>query len=289
VTARALAPRDRSRPQTGGALTRVLVYSCLVGIGLFMVFPFVWMAVSSLKPFSEIFAGHTFFPANPTFDNYVNLFARYDVARGIWNSTFIAVTFTVLSTLLCAIAGYAFAKFRFPGQRWLFAFILATLAIPFAVLLVPLFIMMRNVLHWIDTPWPLIVPWAANAFGIFFMRQYLTDLPDEMLDSARVDGASELSIFFRIVVPTSLPGLASLATIFFIGRWNDFLWPLAVLQSPENQTLPLLLNSLRGAPGRTAFDLLMAGSVISLLPMLALFLVLQRWVVAGATSGAVKA
>jgi ABC-type glycerol-3-phosphate transport system permease component len=135
----------------------------------------------------------------------------------------------------------------------------------------------------------LIVPWAANAFGIFFMRQYLTDLPDEMLDQARVDGASELTIFARIVLPTSLPGLASLATIFFIARWNDFLWPLAVLKSPENQTLPLLLNSLRGAPGRTAFDLLMAGSVVSLIPMLVLFLVFQRWVVAGATSGAVKA
>ena len=270
------------------ALPRVGLYAVLVGVGLFMVFPFAWMAVSSLKPFSEIFAGDTFLPAAPTLDNYKSLFARYDVGRAIWNSTFIAVAFTVLSTILCALGGYAFAKFTFPGRRWLFGFILATLAIPFAVLLVPLFLVMRNVLHWIDTPWPLIVPWAANAFGIFFMRQYLTDLPDEMLDQARVDGASELSIFARIVLPTSLPGLASLATIFFIGRWNDFLWPLAVLTSPENQTLPLLLNSLRGAPGRTAFDLLMAGSVVSLLPMLVLFLLFQRWVVAGATTGAVK-
>jgi multiple sugar transport system permease protein len=276
------------RPRPSGTIVRVVLYAALVGVGLFMVFPFVWMAVSSLKPFNEIFAGETFLPAAPTLDNYAGLFSRYDVLQAIWNSTFIAVTFTVLSTLLCALAGYAFAKFTFPGRRWLFAFILATLAIPFAVLLVPLFILMRNVLHWIDTPLPLIVPWAANAFGIFFMRQYLTDLPDEMLDSARVDGASELGIFFRIVLPTSLPGLASLATIFFIGRWNDFLWPLAVLQSPANYTLPLLLNSLRGAPGRTAYDLLMAGSVISLLPMLVLFLVFQRWVVAGATTGAVK-
>ena len=284
-----VARPESSRLSLGGAISRILIYAALLGVGLFMVFPFVWMAVSSLKPFGEIFAGATFLPAAATLDNYASLFDRYDVLRAIWNSTFIAVTFTVLSTLLCAIAGYAFAKFTFPGQRWLFAFILATLAIPFAVLLVPLFIFMRNVLHWIDTPLPLIVPWAANAFGIFFMRQYLTDLPDEMLDSARVDGASELNIFARIVLPTSLPGLASLATIFFIGRWNDFLWPLAVLQSPENYTLPLLLNSLRGAPGRTAYDLLMAGSVISLLPMLLLFLVLQRWVVAGATTGAVKA
>jgi ABC-type glycerol-3-phosphate transport system permease component len=270
------------------AIPKIGLYALMAGVGLFLVFPFAWMAVSSLKPFSEIFAGDTFLPAAPTLDNYANLFARYDVGRAIGNSTFIAVVFTLVSTILCALGGYAFAKFTFPGRRWLFGFILATLAIPFAVLLVPLFLLMRNVLHWIDTPWPLIVPWAANAFGIFFMRQYLTDLPDEMLDQARVDGASELTIFARIVLPTSLPGLASLATIFFIARWNDFLWPLAVLTSQENQTLPLLLNSLRGAPGRTAFDLLMAGSVISLLPMLVLFLVFQRWVVAGATSGAVK-
>jgi ABC-type glycerol-3-phosphate transport system permease component len=280
--------RGAARAVTG-AVPRVALYALLAGVGLFMVFPFAWMAVSSLKPFSEIFAGDTFLPAAPTLDNYASLFNRYDVGRAIWNSTFIAVVFTVLSTVLCALGGYAFAKFTFPGRRWLFGFILATLAIPFAVLLVPLFLVMRNVLHWIDTPWPLIVPWAANAFGIFFMRQYLTDLPDEMLDHARVDGASEMTIFARIVLPTSLPGLVSLATIFFIARWNDFLWPLAVLTSPENQTLPLLLNSLRGAPGRTAFDLLMAGSVVSLLPMLVLFLVFQRWVVAGATTGAVKA
>jgi ABC-type glycerol-3-phosphate transport system permease component len=281
--------RERRVGGLTGVMPRVVLYALLAGAGLFMVFPFAWMAVSSLKPFSEIFAGDTFLPAAPTLDNYQNLFSRYDVGLAIWNSTFIAVVFTVLSTVLCALGGYAFAKFTFPGRRWLFGFILATLAIPFAVLLVPLFLVMRNVLHWIDTPWPLIVPWAANAFGIFFMRQYLTDLPDEMLDQARVDGASELTIFVRIVLPTSLPGLASLATIFFIARWNDFLWPLAVLTSPENQTLPLLLNSLRGAPGRTAFDLLMAGSVVSLLPMLVLFLVFQRWVVAGATTGAVKA
>jgi lactose/L-arabinose transport system permease protein len=164
-----------ARRSVAGAVTRAVpkigMYALLAGVGLFMVFPFAWMAVSSLKPFSEIFAGDTFLPAAPTLDNYASLFSRYDVGRAIWNSTFIAVFFTVLSTILCALGGYAFAKFTFPGRRWLFGFVLATLAIPFAVLLVPLFLLMRNVLHWIDTPWPLIVPWAANAFGIFFMRQ----------------------------------------------------------------------------------------------------------------------
>jgi ABC-type glycerol-3-phosphate transport system permease component len=154
--------------------------------------------------------------------------------------------------------------------------------------MVPLFIMMRNWFHWIDTPWPLIVPWAANAFGIFFMRQYLLSVPDEMLDAARVDGASELRIFLRIVLPVSRPGLASLGILFFVLKWNDFLWPLAVLRSEQVQTVPVMLNSLQGPPGRTAFDVLMAGSVVSVLPMLLLFLLLQRHLVVGLTAGAVR-
>jgi ABC-type glycerol-3-phosphate transport system permease component len=186
------------------------------------------------------------------------------------------------------MGGYAFAKFEFPGRRFLFGFVLATLAIPFAVIMLPLFIMMRNTFHWIDTPWPLIVPWAANAFGIFFMRQYMLSVPDEMLDAARVDGASELRIFLRLVLPTTIPGLVSLAIIQFMLKWNDFLWPLAVLRSPPSQTIPVMLNSLEGPPGRTAFNVLMAGSVVSVLPMLVIFLVLQRRLVAGIASGAVK-
>jgi lactose/L-arabinose transport system permease protein len=186
------------------------------------------------------------------------------------------------------MGGYAFAKFRFPGRGVLFGFLLATMAVPFAVVMVPLFIMMRNWFHWIDTPWPLIVPWAANAFGIFFMRQYMLSVPDDMLDAARVDGASELRIFLRIVLPVSRPGLASLAILFFVLKWNDFLWPLAVLRSEEVQTVPVMLNSLQGPPGRTAFDVLMAGSVVSVLPMLLLFLLLQRHLVVGLTAGAVR-
>jgi ABC-type glycerol-3-phosphate transport system permease component len=165
---------------------------------------------------------------------------------------------------------------------------LGTMVIPFAVVMVPLFVMMRNTFHWIDTPWPLIIPGAANAFGIFFMRQYMLSVSDEMLDAARVDGASEFGIFLRIVLPTTIPALVSLAIIFFMGSWNNFLWPSAVLRSPENHTVPLMLQSLQGPPGRTAFDVLMAGSVVSLLPLLAVFLLLQRHLIAGITVGSVK-
>jgi ABC-type glycerol-3-phosphate transport system permease component len=271
-----------------GVGPRIIIYAVLLALSAFMVFPFLWMLTSSFKPYQEIFAGKTFLPQNPTLNNYVSLFAQSDALRKIWNSFYIAVTSTLLAVFLCALGGYAFAKFRFPGRGFLFSLMLASLAIPFAVIMVPLFIMMRNTFHWIDTPLPLIIPGAANAFGIFFMRQYMSSVPDEMLDAARVDGASEFRIFLRLVLPTSFPGLVSLGIIFFMSSWNNFLWPTAVLRSAAQQTVPLMLNSLQGPPGRTAFDVLMAGSVISLLPMLLVFLLLQRHLIAGITAGSIK-
>jgi ABC-type glycerol-3-phosphate transport system permease component len=281
-------PNLARRRRREATLTRGIAYGAIVLVSAFMIFPFIWMLVSSLKPFEEIFAGNTFLPQNPTLANYRSLFEQSDALVKIWNSLFIAITATVLSVFMCALGGYAFAKFRFPGRTLLFSVMLASMAIPFAVVMVPLFVMMRNVFGWIDTPWPLIVPGAANAFGIFFMRQYMLSVQDEMLDAARVDGASEFGIFLRIVLPTTIPGLVSLAIIFFMASWNNFLWPSAVLRSEDNYTVPLMLRALQGPPGRTAFDVLMAGSVVSLLPLLLVFLLLQRHLVAGLTTGSVK-
>lgn len=265
-----------------------IAYASIIALSALMIFPFVWMLSSSFKPFSEIFAGNTFLPEHPTLDNYRSLFEQNNAILKLWNSFYIATLATGISVFLCALGGYAFAKFRFPGRALLFGSMLASMALPFAVVMVPLFVMMRNVFHWIDTPWPLIIPGAANAFGIFFMRQYMLSVPDEMLDAARVDGAGEFRIFWRIVLPTSVPGLVSLGIIFFMSSWNNFLWPLAILHSDSMQTVPVMLNSLQGPPGRTAFDVLMAGSVVSVLPMLLVFLLLQRRLVAGITSGAIK-
>jgi ABC-type glycerol-3-phosphate transport system permease component len=275
-------------PVRRATLVKAASYLALAAISALMLFPFAWMLASSFKPFTEIFAGRSFLPEHPTLANYASLFQQSDALRKVWNSFYIAALYTALAVFLCAMGGYAFAKFRFPGRGVLFGFLLTTMAVPFAVVMVPLFIMMRNWFHWIDTPWPLIVPWAANAFGIFFMRQYMLSVPDDMLDAARVDGASELRIFLRLVLPVSRPGLASLAILFFVLKWNDFLWPLAVLRSDEVQTVPVMLASLQGPPGRTAFDVLMAGSVVSVLPMLLLFLLLQRHLVVGLTAGAVR-
>ncbi len=269
-------------------LVKLAVYLVLAAVSAFMVFPFVWMLVSSLKPFTEIFAGTHFLPQHWTLHNFSSFFHQADAVRAIWNSFYIATSTTALSLFLCALGGYGFAKFRFVGRNFLFGFVIATLAVPFAVIVVPLFVMMRNTFHWVDTPWPLIVPWAANAFGIFFMRQYMLSIPDEILDAARVDGASEPRIFLRIVLPVCKPALVSLGIIVFIASWNNFLWPLVVLPSPHNWTLPLVLRSLQGPPGRTPYDVLMAGSVVSTLPLVIGFLVFQRRLVSGIMAGGVK-
>lgn len=264
------------------------VYVVLVAMSAFMIFPFVWMVVSSMKPFTEIFAGTHFLPQHWTLHNFSSFFHQTDATRAIWNSFYIATSQTLLSLFLCALGGYGFAKFSFPGRNFLFAFVIATLAVPFAVIVVPLFVMMRNTFHWVDTPWPLIIPWAANAFGIFFMRQYMLSIPDEILDAARVDGASEPRIFFRVVLPVCKPALISLGIIVFIASWNNFLWPLVVLPSPHHWTLPLVLRSLQGPPGRTPYDVLMAGSVVSTLPLVIGFLIFQRRLVSGIMAGTVK-
>ncbi|GHF53665.1 ABC-type glycerol-3-phosphate transport system permease component [Deinococcus metalli] len=264
-----------------------LLYAVLIVVSAFAALPFVWMVLSSLKPLAEIF-GQGFWPQHASLDNYRALFAQTPALRALGNSVLIAVLSTAGSLLFCALGGYGFAKFDFPGRNALFGVMLVSMTIPFVVGLIPTFILMRNTFHWIDTPWPLIVPGLANAFGVFFMRQYLSTVPDELLDAARIDGASEPTIFVRVVVPISTPALASLGIIFFMAAWNNYLWPNIVLRNPDAQTLPVLIASLQGSAGRTPYDLMMAGAVVSVIPMLIVFLALQRYFYSGITAGAVK-
>jgi multiple sugar transport system permease protein len=270
------------------SLVKTFVYLVLIGMSAFMVFPFVWMVVSSLKPFEEIFAGHHFLPEHWTLRNFSAFFHQTNAARALLNSTYIATAQTALSLFLCALGGYAFAKFRFFGRDVLFAFVIATLAVPFAVIVVPLFVMMRNDFHWVDTPWPLIVPWAANAFGIFFMRQYMLSIPDELIDAGRVDGASEIRIFLRIILPVARPALISLGIIVFIASWNNFLWPLVVAQNEETYTLPVALALYSVGQNSTQYGLLLAGATVVVLPILIVFLVFQRRFIEGIATTGIK-
>ena len=269
-------------------LTDLLMYGLLIAVSAFMILPFIWMVSTSLKPADEIFTiPPIIISPNSSLNAYSYLQEQYNILGIVRNTFVIAFSATILRLFFCALGGYGFAKFKFPGQGILFAFLLGTMVIPSAVTLVPIYIIMRD-LKWIDTFWPLIIPGAANAFGIFFMRQYIMSVSNELMDAARIDGAGEFTIFWRIILPIIAPGLTSLGLIFFMGSWNDFLGPLIYLKSPENFTLPLIIRSLIGPVGRTVYDVQMAASVISLIPLLIIFLIFQRRFVEGITAGAIK-
>lgn len=278
-----------SRRKITDKLTSLLMYAVLIGISLFMLLPFIWMLSTSLKPDNEIFKlPPVVISPNSNLNAYRDLIQQRNVLRIVANTFIIAAAATLLQLFFCALGGYGFAKFNFRGREKLFAALLATMIVPFTVLMVPLYVIMLN-LSWIDTFWPMIIPGAASAFGIFFLRQYISSVSDELLDAARIDGAGEFAIFRRIILPIITPGLTSLGLIFFMGAWNNFMWPLVILKSPDNFTLPIAIRSyVGGVIGRPVFNLQMAASVISILPLLIIFLGFQRRFVEGITAGAVK-
>ena len=267
---------------------KIFVYLLLIPISIFMVLPYFWILITSLKTVAEVFHSPIIiFSRNMGLFNFRDAIDKGVLIR-LWNTFFISFTATILRLFFCALAGYGFAKFRFPGRNILFSVLIASMIVPFAVVLVPLYIMMVN-FHWIDTFLPLIIPGAASAFGIFFMRQYIRTIPDELLDAARIDGCSEFGIFTRVILPVITPGLISLGLIFFMQVWNDFLLPLVILKTPENQTLPVMIASLFGVPGKTnMYTLQMAIAVISITPLIIIFLIFQRRFTAGITAGAIK-
>lgn len=269
-------------------LVTALMYVVLIGISIFMLLPFVWMISTSFKLPEDVFG----FPPvlispRSTLVNYQYLFEQKNLVLIVWNTFFVAATSTLLSLLFCSLGGYGFAKYSFPGRNVLFGLLLATMIIPSAVTMVPSFVLMRW-LGWYNTFWPLIVPGAANAFGIFFMRQYIASINDDLMDAGRIDGANELGIYWRIILPIIGPGLTSLGLIFFMASWNNYLGPLIWLKTPEKFTLPLAIFQFGGAVGLTNYNGQMAMSVISIIPLLIIFLVFQRRFVEGITAGAVK-
>ncbi|MCJ7701447.1 MAG: carbohydrate ABC transporter permease [Anaerolineales bacterium] len=268
--------------------TDIILYSVLIIISIFMILPFVWMLSTSFK-FPQAIFGYppALIPEIPTLDNYIYIFREKNLVQVLGNTAFIAIIGTLLSLFFTALGGYGFAKFEFPGKKAGFAILLATMIVPGAVMMVPSFVIMRK-LGWVDTFLPLIVPGAANAFGIFFFRQYISTISDELMDAARIDGASEFGIFTRIIMPIIVPGMTSLGLIFFMGSWNNYLGPLIYLKSPEKHTITLAINGLSGGAGLTAWGEQMAMSVISLIPLLIIFLIFQRQFVEGITAGAVK-
>jgi multiple sugar transport system permease protein len=269
-------------------LTDIILYGVLILISIFMILPFVWMLSTSFKLPQDIFGfPPRFIPLNPVLDNYTVIFKEKNLLGILANTVIIALLSTLLSIFFTSLGGYGFSKFNFRGKKTLFALLLATMIIPGAVMMVPSFVIMRK-FGWVDTFLPLIIPGAANAFGIFFFRQYISSINNELMDAARIDGANEFRIFRSVITPIIAPGMVSLGLIFFMGSWNNYLGPLMYLKSPEKHTITLAINALYGGAGLTAWGQQMAMSVISLIPLLIIFLVFQRQFVEGITAGAVK-
>ena len=268
-------------------ITRVLLYGLLILGAALALIPMAWMVSASLMPSGEAssFPPH-FFPSKPTLEHYTDLFTRLNLGRYLLNSAFVAIVVTSASLIINAMAGYAFAKLRFRGRDRLFRALSTGLVLPVQVAMLPLFLLLKN-MGLINTYWGVIIPGLASIFGIFLVRQYALAIPDEMLDAARVDGASEFRIFWSIVVPGIMPILATLSIWTFLATWNDFMWPLIVLSDSSHYTLPVALANLSGEHVQDT-ELMMAGSVLTVIPVMLVFLFLQRYYIQGVMAGSVK-
>jgi lactose/L-arabinose transport system permease protein len=264
------------------------LHALLVPLALLWLMPLWLMFTYSTLPESEFFRASV--PLLPSFafaDNWAALESQTPFIRPLFNSIVTSSLFTVISVLPTSMAGYAFARFRFFGRDALFMLVAATLTIPFLVVIIPQFVLVARDLRLSNTWIAVIVPPLFNSVGVFFMRQNFLAVPQEMLDAARVDGAGEFQIFWRIALPLVIPALAALAIILFLFSWNSFLWPLLILSRPEAQTAPVALGALVGL-NRVFWNAIMVAAMLMTLPMLVLFLSLQRYFIAGITAGAVK-
>jgi multiple sugar transport system permease protein len=272
------------RPRDRAATT--LLHVVLVAGLLVMIAPFVWMLVSSLKSEGELRVGPpTWLPADPTLANYRELFDRLDFPRYFANSALVAILVTAGNLLICSATGYALAKLRFGGKRALFLLILGNLMVPPAATFVPQFVLVSN-LGLVNTYAGLVLPNIALAVNVFLMRQFILSIPEDLLESARVDGAGEWRVYWQIVLPLCGPALATVGILTFLGSWNNFLWPLVVATTEDKYTLPVALALYSVGQNQTQYGLLLAGSATIIAPVLVLFGFLQRHFVRGvATTG----
>ena len=281
------APQPQEQPASRGPLTatRALSYFVLTLGAFVMLVPFAWMASTAFKDPGAAFAyPPEWIPDPVTLESFRRVWTIVPFGRYLLNSIIVTVSVTVAEVLTASLAAFAFARLTFPGRDRIFLLYLATLMIPGQVTIVPNFIIMRY-LGWIDTYQGLIVPASFTALGTFLLRQYFLSIPRELEEAARIDGAGYFQVWWRIIMPLAGPALATLAVFSFMGSWNSFLWPFIMTSTPEMRTLTVALRSFQTEYG-TEWALLMAGSVISLIPMVIVFLLAQRYFVRGiATTG----
>jgi multiple sugar transport system permease protein len=270
-----------------GVLDSLLLYALLLVLSVLILAPLVWMLSTSFKTVGDATAlPPRWIPGEPSVDAYTRLFgnAQAPVLRWLANSVLVAVLHTALVLVTSSMAAYALARMQFPGRGLILALIIATLFVPGFVFLMPNYLIVDG-LDWLDSIWALVVPGAASAFGVFFLRQFFIGLPAALEEAALIDGANRLQIFLRVILPLSKAPLATLGLLSFLASWNDFLWPVYVLFNPTQLTLPAGLATLRGAY-ETDYPVVMAGAALASVPVLVLFAFVQRFVIAGvATSG----
>jgi multiple sugar transport system permease protein len=266
----------------------ILLYAVLVALAIVIISPLVWAVFTSFKtPFDTIHNPGSLLPQPFTWENYAIIFSNQQpVLRWFFNSVAAAVLHTAIVLVTSAAAAYALARLEFRGKKVVFGAIVATILVPPVIFLIPNYLIVQN-LGWLDTIWAIAVPSAAGAFGVFFLRQFFVSLPAEVEEAARVDGAGDFRIFFQMVLPLAKPALATLAVLTFLTNWNDFLWPVYVLLSPENLTLQPGLATLAGAYG-PRYGVVMAGAVIAAIPVLIIFVFAQRQIVESVGATGIK-
>jgi len=262
------------------AIRRVFIHLLLFAGLAITLAPFIWMISTSFKSSESVFAfPPQWIPKHPTIEQYQALFREVNFLQFFKNSVIVAIGITLFSLFLNSLGGYAFAKYRFPGREKIFALLLATMMVPGQITMIPVFLMLKSI-GLINSYWGLIIPAGASAFGIFLMRQFITTIPSDLIESARIDGCSEFRIFWSIILPLCKPVLAALGIFTFMGSWNAFLWPLIVMIKENMYTLPVALANLSGQYA-TKFGLLMAGAVVVVAPVLIVFILAQRYVIKG--------
>jgi multiple sugar transport system permease protein len=275
-----MAEPTRSRFRSAAILALVVVGAAL------MLFPFLWTVITSITPDGSLADGPTLWVDDPTLDAYRELVDTVPIGRILVNSFAVAVVSTVLQLVTGSMAAYGFSRLRFRGRNVVFALYLATMMVPLQVLVVPLFIEMKT-FNLQDTYLGLLAPSIASAFGVFLLKQAIDTVPTELDEAATIDGAGHLRIFATIVLPLVRPALATVAVFAFMASWNSFLWPLVVIRSPELMTLPLGLSTLQGQ-FTTRWDVVMGGSVVSIVPIALVYLLAQRHVIAGIAHTGIK-
>jgi multiple sugar transport system permease protein len=277
-------------------LRRIGGYALLLGVSAIFLFPLWWVVTSAFRPGTDIVTDPlTFDPRSFTLDNFREMFRSVPLATGFFNTFLVVAIKGTITMVFCPLAGYAFAKFRFPGRSFLFGFVLATLMLPVIVLIIPLLLEM-SALGWVNSYQALILPGAIDAFSIFWMRQVIADIPDEVLDAARIDGATPLGVFRRIVVPIIRPGLAALGVLTFFNIYNDFVWPVVAINTEDKQTLQVLMYNLAALVSGAQVDSnpqnvwgqVLAACTVAMAPMIVGFVLLQSHFINGILAGSLK-